>query len=82
MLLLLLDADVIIDLHKLGAWEQITKSHSVHIPSIILHQEVYYFTDDKGNRHPINLENEIGKSIHEREHYVFLKDPHRICVQS
>lgn len=59
MLLLLLDADVIIDLHKLGLWKQITKSHKVSIPSIVLHKEVYYYEDENGHHH-IDLEREAG----------------------
>jgi len=63
--LLLLDADVIIDLHSLGHWDRITKIHQVYVPSIILHKEIYYYQDSAGNRHPISLENEVGNSIHE-----------------
>lgn len=65
MLLLLLDADVIIDLHRLGIWEQITKNHKVHIPSIVLHREVYHYEDDSGARHYIDLEKDIGAAINE-----------------
>lgn len=65
MLLLLLDADVIIDLHKLGLWKQITKNHQINIPSIILHREVYFYEDDSGTRHNITLDNEIGVTVNE-----------------
>jgi hypothetical protein len=65
LLLLLLDADVIIGLHKLGVWEQIVKNHKVHVPSIILHKEVYYYEDGKGMRNPINLSRDINKKIFE-----------------
>ncbi len=65
MLLLLLDADVIIDLHKLGLWKQITKNHQINIPSIILHREVYHYEDEKGRRYPIDLEKEVGVTINE-----------------
>jgi len=65
LLLLLLDADVIIDLHKLGLWDQITKNHQINIPSIILHKEVYFYEDDIGIRHNINLAEEIGVTINE-----------------
>lgn len=64
LLLLLLDADVIIDLHKLGLWKQITKSHKVSIPSIVLHKEVYYYEDENG-RHHIDLEKEAGATFSE-----------------
>ncbi|MDI6890258.1 MAG: hypothetical protein QMC83_04875 [Thermodesulfovibrionales bacterium] len=65
MLLLFLDADVIIDLHRLSVWEHIIKNHKVHIPSIILHKETYYYEDKRGIRHPIDLEKEIGVTIYE-----------------
>ncbi len=65
MLLLLLDADVIIDLHRLAIWGQITKDHKVHIPSIVLHKEVYYYEDNNGIRHYIDLEKEIEVTINE-----------------
>ena len=64
MLLLLLDANVIIDLHKLGLWKQITKSHKVSVPSIVFHREVYYYEDENG-RHHIDLEKEAGVTITE-----------------
>lgn len=64
MLLLLLDADVIIDLHRLGLWKQITKSHQVFVPSIILHKEVYFYEDENG-RHHIDLEKEAGVTFAE-----------------
>ena len=62
---LLLDADVIIDLHKHGLWKQITKQHKVFIPSIVLHQEVYYYEDDKGIHQSINLLPQSGKTFTE-----------------
>jgi hypothetical protein len=65
LLLLLLDADVIIDLHRLGLWKQITKSHKVSIPSIILRKEVYFYEDENGIRHNINLDKEIGITFNE-----------------
>ena len=54
MNLLLLDADVIIDLHKLELWAQVTKKHKVYIASTVLHNEAYYYEDDKG-QHPIEV---------------------------
>ena len=65
MFLLLLDADVIIDLHRLGVWNTIVQKHTIHIPSIILHKEAYYYEDSSGTIHPIELEKEIGTKIHE-----------------
>jgi hypothetical protein len=65
LLLLLLDADVIIDLHRLGVWEIIVKKHEVYISSIVLHKEAYYYEDSSGAIHPIELEKEIGTKIYE-----------------
>lgn len=65
MLLLLLDADVIIGLHKFGLWHEIIKNHKVYIPSIILRKEVYYYEDEKGDRIPINLIGDTGEKFHE-----------------
>jgi hypothetical protein len=62
---LLLDADVIIDLHKYGLWKQITKQHKVFIPSIVLHQEVYFYEDEKGIRQTIDLLSQSGKTFTE-----------------
>lgn len=65
MLLLLLDADVIIDLHKFGLWNQIAKNHKVNIPSIILRREVYFFESTDGNRYSIDLIKEAGITFNE-----------------
>ncbi len=65
MHLVLLDADVIIDLHRLGVWEQIIKKHTIYVSSIILRREVYFYQDTKGSRHPIDLVKEIGGKINE-----------------
>lgn len=65
MLLLLLDADVIIDLHRLGIWKHIIKNHNIYIPSIILRREIYHYEDEKGRQYPIDLAKEVGITIDE-----------------
>ena len=65
MLLLLLDADVTIDLHRLGVWKHVIKNHNIYIPSVILHREVYYYEDEKRKRYPIDLKKEVGVTINE-----------------
>jgi hypothetical protein len=65
LILLLLDADVVIDLRTLGIWDRITKTHQVYIPSIILHREAYYYVDTSGRHYPIRLDDQIGKTIRE-----------------
>jgi len=63
--IVLLDADVIIDLHRFGIWEQITKQNQINISSIILRQEAYFFEDEHGKRHNINLLRDTGIKFHE-----------------
>lgn len=59
--LLLLDADVIIDLHKFGVWDEILSKHKIFISSIILRQEVYYYEDEQGNQHDIDMKKDMNK---------------------
>jgi hypothetical protein len=63
--IVLLDADVIIDLHRFGVWEQIIKKNRIIIPSTILRQEVYFFEDDHGRRHNIDLLKDAGIKFQE-----------------
>jgi hypothetical protein len=63
--LVLLDADVIIDLHKFGVWDEILSSYNVIIFSIILRREAYFYEDDKDHRYPIDLEKDAGKRFTE-----------------
>ena len=65
MNLLLLDADVIIDLHRLGVWGKIIEKNRVFISSIILHQEVYFYRDADGTRHEIDLKTGLGNKFYE-----------------
>ena len=65
MYIVLLDADVIIDLHKFGIWNIITKRNEVLIPSTILRREVYYYEDDSGFKHDIYLLKKAGKTFKE-----------------
>jgi len=51
LLIVLLDADVIIDLHRFGIWESILKKSKILIPSIILRREVFYFIDGTSIKH-------------------------------
>jgi hypothetical protein len=61
--LLILDANVIIAAHEFGVWEQIIRTHSVHIPSIVIGAEVYYYKKPDGTCEPIDLASQVGKSI-------------------
>ena len=53
MRIVLLDADVIIDLHK------------ILIPSTVLRREAYYYEDESRYKHSIDLLNEVGKTFSE-----------------
>lgn len=65
MNIVLLDADVVIDLHRLGIWEQILKRNKVKISSIILRQEAYFYEDEQGRPHNINLLKDAGVKFQE-----------------
>jgi len=60
--IVLLDADVIIDLHRLNLWKSLTKNKKIHVSSIIC-REVYYYEETAGKRHVIDLSKEAGKSF-------------------
>ena len=63
--IVLLDADVIIDLHRFGIWKKIIKKNIISIPSTVLRREVYFYKDKNDVKHNINLIKEIGKTITE-----------------
>ncbi len=65
MLIVLLDADIIIDLHKFGIWEKILEKNKILIPSIILRREVIYFIDNTGTKHNIFLIDNAGTTFTE-----------------
>lgn len=55
-LLVLLDADVIIELHKVGAWDGVLIAYNVEVSEIIARQEVQFYYDSTGKRIYTNLE--------------------------
>ncbi len=54
--LVILDANVIIDAFAGGFWDALVARYEVCITSIVLHSEVFFYEDAKGQRVPINLE--------------------------
>lgn len=58
---LLLDADVIIDVHRLGFWQQFIEKNRIHISSIILRLEALFYFDTKHRKRPINLRHELSE---------------------
>lgn len=65
MLIVLLDADVLIDLHRFGIWKNILKKNKILIPSTDLRREVFYFIDGSGFKRNIDLMDEAGKTFTE-----------------
>lgn len=65
MRIVLLDADVIIDLHRYGIWEHIISKNKILVPSIVLRREVYYYEDEFGLKQSVDLLDQIGKTITE-----------------
>jgi hypothetical protein len=63
--IVLLDADVIIDLHKFGIWDIVAKRNDILIPSTVLRSEAYYYKDESGFKHSIDLLNEEGETFTE-----------------
>jgi hypothetical protein len=58
----LLDADIIIDLHRFILWKSLTKNNKIHVSSIIC-REAYYYEDSAGKHHFIDLSKEAGKNF-------------------
>ncbi|MCD4700801.1 MAG: hypothetical protein K8S24_02995, partial [Candidatus Aegiribacteria sp.] len=57
-LLVLLDADVIIELHKVGAWDGVLTAYNVEVSEIIARQEVQFYYDSTGKRIATNLKSD------------------------
>jgi len=58
---LLLDANVVIELFKLGLWDALIKQCDIHLSEIVV-SEARYFEDSAGNRHDIDLTAYISNS--------------------
>lgn len=54
-LLVILDANIIIDAHKNNYWNALINSYQIFIPATVIHDEAIYFNDAKG-RKLINLQ--------------------------
>jgi len=63
--IILLDADVIIDLHRFNIWNQIVTKNRIYISSIILRQEVYFYEGHNAVRHNIKLLKDAGLKFSE-----------------
>lgn len=58
--LVILDANVIIKAFAGGFWTTLSSQYDVHITSIVLHNEVYFYIDDNGQRVSIDLNGDIA----------------------
>ena len=68
-LLVLLDADVIIELHKVGAWDGVLTAYNVEVSEIIARQEVQFYYDSTGKRvytNPITFLRKAIQSDHSK----------------
>ncbi len=58
--LVILDANVIIDMHRNAIWERIVSLYEVHVPSTVANDEaVYFISKDDHQQRDINLHNDI-----------------------
>lgn len=58
--LLLLDANVVIQLFELGIWDQLIENTEVHLAKTIVDKEAHFYEDDRGNRHDCALKTYIN----------------------
>jgi hypothetical protein len=57
--LLLLDANVVIEIAKQGLWEQLVDRCDIHLAQTVLDESQFY-DDDEGNRHYIDLSSYVS----------------------
>ena len=57
--LLLLDANVVIEISRHGIWGQITSQCEIHLACTVIDESQFY-EDDKGNRHYLDLTPQIN----------------------
>lgn len=58
--LLLFDANIVIELHKIGLWEKVIELCDVTLTKTVAEDESEYWEDDYEQRHYFNLHDEIG----------------------
>lgn len=63
--IVLLDADVIMDMHRFNIWDEIVAKNKTYISSIILRQEVYYYENHNGVKHNIDLFKDVESRLKE-----------------
>ena len=58
--LLLLDANIVIELHKLGLWEKVVREYSATLTSTVV-DEAKYWEEEEKRQHPFDLAQDIEK---------------------
>lgn len=58
--LVILDANVIIDAFATNLWNSLINQYDVHVTSIVLRQEVYFYKNDAGQRISIDLGSDVA----------------------
>lgn len=58
--LVILDANVIIRAFAGNFWNALVNRFEIHVNSIVLHEEVYFYVNDKGGKIPIDLLGELA----------------------
>ena len=53
--LLLLDANIVIELFKIGLWDQLLELCEIHLSHTIVTTEAHFFQNDQGERHDFDL---------------------------
>jgi hypothetical protein len=54
--LLLLDANVVIELFRLGIWDEVIERCDVHLARTVAEDEAHFFAADDGQRHDFDLQ--------------------------
>ena len=58
--LLLLDANIVIKLHKLELWDKVIAACSITLTSTVAYDEAHFWEDDYGGRHDFDLGQDIA----------------------
>ena len=61
--LLLLDADVIINLHRMGIWQTVIRKYEIYVASTVINVEAIFFTNKNGEDVQINLRELVAEGL-------------------
>ncbi|MBP5296285.1 MAG: type II toxin-antitoxin system VapC family toxin [Bacteriovoracaceae bacterium] len=57
--LVILDANVIIDLYRNGIWEKLISRYEVYVPSVVIRDEVIYFIGRDQQKKELNIRDDV-----------------------